>query len=208
MDRMTERALLAASRGEGIKTVSDLGDEDRENETRSSRMRTLALALVDARNSGRELKNAEEIKPVIEAVGITQKEYYDLVGDPDWWSVLGAAAVETTPGQYLATFMTMAEKAAEGDTAARTAYFKQMEGITNRGVGQEERYLASLDSKAIKREAEQVTKALGERLEEMDIITDKRRAKGEESVQGSLSEVLQARDRLGTISEDALGLGK
>ena len=203
---MARRAILAAQRGENIPTLKEMAEEVGGVETTSARMARLARALVAARNDGLDISKAENLRTVYVGVGLTEKDYNELVDEPDWWPVLGNAAVSTSPGQYLEAFMTMAEKAAGGDNSARTAYFNQMKGIMERGMGEEERHLASLDDSGIRREAVQIAASLNERLAEMHNQAKTKRDKAESEIVGSLSETLEAREKAGEMPADLLGL--
>lgn len=207
IDRLARRALQAASRGEKIPTLQEVVTERAPLQTKSSRMRNLALAMVEARNQGlTDLTKAENLDPILASQGISRSDYWDIVSDPDFWPVLGSAAISTSPGQYLEAFMTMAEQAASGESSARTAFFSQMKGIMERGMGEEERYLATLDEAGIQREATRIHISLSERLDELRGHAAERKKAAEEQVLNSLTEVLDISEKLREIPADALGI--
>ena len=205
-DALIRRKILAAQRGEAEPKLAQMAEEVGGVQSTSARMARLARALVEARNDGVDLGNSDSLRRVYQGLGLTDRDYQELADEPDWWSVLANAAVSTSPGQYLEAFMKMASQAAAGDNPARTAFFKQMERVVDRGMGEEERHLASLDDAGLRREAVQVLATITERVTEMSEQAKSKRDSAEASIEGSLTETLEAREKTGEMPADILGM--
>lgn len=203
MDKVTRRQLKAARGGRVVK-ASELGEAPKAEETRGGRMRRLALAMVEARSKGEDLSRTEGLGPVLERQGLSWDEYWEIAEGPDWWPILAAAAISTSPGQYLEAFMGMAESAASGDGAARNAFLKEMRTVIDRGMGEEERYLQGLTDEAYQRELAGVTASCEALLAEMVAGNKVRREEAERLVEPNLSQVLEAQEKGEGLSADIL----
>lgn len=201
MDELTRAQLGAASRGEDPAGALPARGA---RETAHGRLRRLARALAESRTKGADLSKAKSLEKLLREAGFTVEEYRELAEDPNFWPTLAHEAFAQTPGQYLQAFMQMAEDAAGGDSTARTALFKQMQTVIERGVGEEERYLQGLPDDAYRQELAGVTVSCQRLLSEMDAKSEKRRRAAEALVDKDLETVLEAHDRGDGLSADIL----